>query len=259
MRIGDTDVVIEGHGEHTLVMIHGWPDTYRLWDQQVGLLKEHYRCVRFNLPGFDATAKNYALSLDSVIERIHTVIEQVSPEQPVILMLHDWGCVFGYEFALRYPQRVAKIIGIDVGDVSSPQYRAEQTLSAQLMTFAYQVWLALAWWIGGRTGNSMARWLSGVFRVPAPREHVHSQMGYPYALAWFGIRGGLSQLRPLKLFCPLLFCYGNRKPFMFHSHAWLGQISEAPGSEVIAFNASHWVMLEQPDAFYETVTAWLER
>ena len=35
-------------------MVHGWPDTYRLWDGQVEALKDRYRCVRFTLPGFDA-------------------------------------------------------------------------------------------------------------------------------------------------------------------------------------------------------------
>ncbi|WP_274378911.1 hypothetical protein [Deinococcus cavernae] len=30
--IEDTDIHIEGEGSQTIVMIHGWPDTYRLWD-----------------------------------------------------------------------------------------------------------------------------------------------------------------------------------------------------------------------------------
>ena len=36
-------------------MIHGWPDTHRLWDRQVAALQDRYRCVRFALPGFDAS------------------------------------------------------------------------------------------------------------------------------------------------------------------------------------------------------------
>ena len=53
--VDDIDVYIEGgvEGSETIVMIHGWPDTYRLWDAQVEELKSRYRCVRFTLPGFD--------------------------------------------------------------------------------------------------------------------------------------------------------------------------------------------------------------
>lgn len=35
---------IEGQGEQTLVMIHGWPDTQALWQKQVALFKNYYRC-----------------------------------------------------------------------------------------------------------------------------------------------------------------------------------------------------------------------
>ena len=45
----------EGDGADTIVMVHGWPDTYRLWDAQVDAFKAQYRCVRFTLPGFDVT------------------------------------------------------------------------------------------------------------------------------------------------------------------------------------------------------------
>lgn len=31
---------IEGQGEQTLVMIHGWPDTQALWQKQVAFFKK---------------------------------------------------------------------------------------------------------------------------------------------------------------------------------------------------------------------------
>ena len=54
--IDGVDVHIDGSGVGTLVMVHGWPDTYRLWDEQVAFLQARHRCVRFTLPGFSATA-----------------------------------------------------------------------------------------------------------------------------------------------------------------------------------------------------------
>ena len=46
-------VHIEGEGPDTLLFLHGWPDTCRLWDSMVAALRPHCRCVRFTLPGFD--------------------------------------------------------------------------------------------------------------------------------------------------------------------------------------------------------------
>ena len=51
--IEGVDVVVEGEGAETVVMMQGWPDTWRLWDGQVAALKDRYRCVRFTQPGFD--------------------------------------------------------------------------------------------------------------------------------------------------------------------------------------------------------------
>jgi len=31
LAVRDTDIFVEGHGETTLLMVHGWPDTHRLW------------------------------------------------------------------------------------------------------------------------------------------------------------------------------------------------------------------------------------
>jgi len=52
ITVQDVDVHIEGQGEETIVMIHGWPDTHTIWDNQVAALSDNYRCVRFTLPGY---------------------------------------------------------------------------------------------------------------------------------------------------------------------------------------------------------------
>src|SRR5438045_1806199 len=51
-------------------MIHGWPDTWRLWDGQVPALSDRYRCVRFTLPGFDVSQPKRAYSVDEVVDAI---------------------------------------------------------------------------------------------------------------------------------------------------------------------------------------------
>jgi len=54
------------------------------------------------------------------------------------LLLHDWGCLFGYELAARHPQRVARIIGVDIGDATAPAYLRTLTLGQKLMILTYR-------------------------------------------------------------------------------------------------------------------------
>ena len=244
-------MIVEGAGPKAIVMIHGWPDTCRLWDAQVEALKSTYRCVRFTLPGFESARPRRAYSLDEVIDSIRRVVERTCPGERVTLLLHDWGCFYGYQFAMKYPQLVERVVGVDIGDAGSRQNRAELGLRGLLIIIAYQIWLALAWRIGGRMGNAMARWMARAMRCPTDPRTIHAQMGYPYAVRWLGAAGGVQGLRTFKPHCPMLFMYGERKPVMFHSREWAQRVKSK------AFPTGHWIMVQQPREFNAALLAWL--
>lgn len=257
LLIDGTDVFIEGDGAETIVMIHGWPDTYRLWDGQVSEFKSRYRCVRFTLPGFDNTKLRRAYSLAETMELFKKIIEQTAAGQKVILLLHDWGCMFGYAFYMQYPTLVSKIIAVDIGDTDSHEFRASLSLKAKLMVFAYQNWLAFAWRLGGTLGDRMTRFMARVLRCRSDPQFIHSGMGYPYYIKWMRAYGSYAGIGRLSIECPLLFIYGSRKMFMFHSREWQNQICQKPGCRVVELNSDHWVMTSRPDEFNQAVSDWL--
>jgi pimeloyl-ACP methyl ester carboxylesterase len=252
------DAIVEGAGAKAIVMVHGWPDTHRLWDRQVEALKPRFRCVRFTLPGFEPGAPKRAWPFEELLDTIRRVVEKACPGERVTLLLHDWGCFFGYQFAMRHPQLVERVVGVDIGDAGSRHNRAELGLTGMFMVLAYQIWLAAAWRIGGRVGDAMARAMARALRCPSvdPRD-VHAQMGYPYAMRWFGAAGGMKDVAVFKPQVPMLFMYGERKPIMFHSHAWAERVASQPGNRVIAFPTGHWIMVEQPADFNRALLDWL--
>lgn len=251
------DVIAEGAGPKAIVMVHGWPDTYRLWDAQVEALKASYRCVRFTLPGFDLAGPKRAYPLDEVLETIRQVVEQAAQGAPVTLLLHDWGCFFGYQFAMRHPELVERVVGVDIGDAGSRRHRAELGMGGRLKVLGYQVWLALAWRIGGRPGDAMARGMARAIGCPTDPRTIGSQMGYAYAVRWLGAAGGFKGLRVFEPKTPMLFTYGERKRFMFHSRPWAEALGARPGNRVIGFATGHWIMVEQPKAFNDALLGWL--
>jgi pimeloyl-ACP methyl ester carboxylesterase len=256
VSVEGVDVHLEGEGAETILMVHGWPDTYRLWDAQVAALKGRYRCVRFTLPGFDAAKARKAYTLDQLVGFLERLIERFCPERKVILLLHDWGCVFGYEFAMRKPQLVAKIIGVDIGDPKS--LRRSMMPKEAAAVFAYQFWLALAWMAGGRIGDWMTRAMARWARCPSDSAWISSCMDYPYFLMWFGGRRSYRhQLQRFTPACPMLFIYGKRKPFMFHAKAWIDELLARKANQVVKFDTGHWVMSAQPGQFNRVVVSWL--
>lgn len=263
--IDDVDVFIDGRGAHTLVMVHGWPDTPALWDATVATFSEHFRCVRFHLPGFDLAKGPRPTSVDELCELMRRIVDAVSPDAPVTLMLHDWGCVFGYEFAARNRERVARIVGVDIGDYQSADYFKGLGWREKLMIAGYQLWLAVAWGLGAYlpgVANRMSRWMARSIGCRNDPQLIGWEMNYPYAMGWFGAVGGLKGMAPVdKLMgetLPGLYVYGRRKPFMFHSSRWVRQLNRTTGCAAHSLDTGHWVMRQKPAEFHAVVRAWLE-
>ncbi len=260
LRIGEVDVFVEGQGDDTIVMVHGWPDTWRLWDRSVLALRSHFRCVRFSWPGFDIDAPRRAHSLDELVALLQSVVDATSPQRPVVLMAHDWGCLFGYEWAMRHPQRVQRIVGVDIGDAGSRAHAQALTGKAKAMIFGYQAWLALAWVVGGVSagvGDRMTRWMARQLRCPADARLIGARMNYPYFIQWTGRHGGFRHKRTFDPPVPMLFVFGTRKPFMFHSAAWTDALAARPGCAVRPMRTGHWVMHNDAPGFEDAVQGWL--
>jgi pimeloyl-ACP methyl ester carboxylesterase len=112
--------------------------------------------------------------------------------------------------------------------------------------------------ISGALGDRMTRSMARRLRCRSEPATIRWTMNYPYAMLWFGLRGGFRGAAPIDPACPLLYLYGERKPFMFHSPRWLERIAARPGSAVQGFRTGHWVMVDQPEAFTRRVRTWLD-
>jgi pimeloyl-ACP methyl ester carboxylesterase len=253
------EIHVEGEGTETIVMIHGWPDTYRLWDAQVAELRHRYRCVRFTLPGFDIRKPRRSYSLDATMRVLLHIVNSVSQKQKVILMLHDWGCVFGYEFYMRNKSMVSAVIGVDIGDAQSRATTRSRSVGQKMMVSGYQSTLALAWAMGGPLGNMLTRTMVRVLGAPSPREYISAGMNFPYYILTAGAAGSYHSLVPFVPKVPMLFIYGTNKPFMFHSPQWTENLAAKPGCKVVAMETDHWPMVRQPERFNDIIINWLEK
>lgn len=256
-NVDGLEVVTDGDRGPVILMLHGWPDTRVLWDAQAAALSDAFRCVRFTLPGFEPGSSRRATSLREMLTLFDKVVDVVSRDRPIVLLLHDWGCFFGYQYAMLRPDRIDRVIGIDIGDAGSPAHVRSLTARAKAMMASYQLWLAAAWRVGGFIGDAMTRAMARAIKAPAMPDQIHAGMNYPYDIRWTGSHGSYRERRAVELACPLLFIYGRRKPFMFHSPAWEAGVGAQPGCKVITLDTGHWVMREKPAEVNDAILRWI--
>jgi pimeloyl-ACP methyl ester carboxylesterase len=247
------DAIVEGPASgETLVFIQGWPDDATLWDAHVASLSGRYRCVRTTMPNFDGRRTvRWGYSTDEIVEALAEMVREVSPDAPVTLILHDWGCYWGHTLHHRYPHLVARVAGLDVAP------HVEPGPGAVLGIIAYQWWLIGAFVLGGRVGDWMTRSFASTAEAPLRREQINSWMNYPYRNAWRDIFSGRARTHMETYWpqVPLLFVYGRNKPFPLHSRKWIEHV-ESTGGVAVGLDCGHWVTLDP--AFGEILEGWLE-
>jgi len=95
-----------------LVMIHGFPDFWYTWRDQMPTLAKHFQVVAVDLRGYNKSdqpegVENY--KLEKLISDIDAVVRHFKQEKAVIVG-HDWGGVIAWGFAMAHPGKTDRLI-----------------------------------------------------------------------------------------------------------------------------------------------------
>lgn len=103
----------EGEG-YPLLLVHGTFASLHCFDGWTEALKSHYRIIRFDIPGFGLTGPNpeNKYSIDIFAEFFDAFLEKLGIEDCAIAG-NSLGGWLSWEFALRFPNRITKMILIN--------------------------------------------------------------------------------------------------------------------------------------------------
>ena len=103
--------VDEGSGD-PVVLLHGEPTWGYLYRRFIGPLAERHRVVVPDHMGFgkSETPQDRSYLLGEHVRNLESLLLDELDLSEVTLVLHDWGGPIGAGFALRHPDRVARIV-----------------------------------------------------------------------------------------------------------------------------------------------------
>lgn len=103
----------EGSGK-PIVMLHGNPTWSFYFRELVKGLSGRYRTIAPDHIGCGLSEKpetdRYDYRLESRVDDLEALIDQLGLRQDITLALHDWGGAIGMLYALRHPDRIARLI-----------------------------------------------------------------------------------------------------------------------------------------------------
>ncbi|HED37996.1 MAG TPA: alpha/beta hydrolase [Ignavibacteria bacterium] len=101
----------EGENKNeAVVFIHGLASYMPAWKKNIPILKDHFRCIPIDLPGYGKSSKgDYHISMDFYADIIIEFLDKLELEH-VTLAGHSMGGHISIFTALKYSDRISKLI-----------------------------------------------------------------------------------------------------------------------------------------------------
>jgi len=105
--------VEEGKGKETILFIHGLGSYLPAWKKNIEELKNYYRCIAIDLPGYGKSSKS-SISADMTFysDVVKGIIKKKKLKN-VILAGHSMGGQIALTLAIQSPETVKKLILVD--------------------------------------------------------------------------------------------------------------------------------------------------
>jgi pimeloyl-ACP methyl ester carboxylesterase len=120
------EIAYEEWGDPTrppVVLVHGWPDDVRCWQEVAPLLAQHYRVLAPHLRGHGMTrflseATHRSGQISALGHDLAQFLDGLDVRDALVVG-HDWGARAGYAVAALDPSRLAGLVAISAGYGSS--------------------------------------------------------------------------------------------------------------------------------------------
>ena len=262
---------VEGQGDPALVMHGGLGvdhtpfvnSSFNTLADRLKLVYYDHRCNgRSGCPGIESlTHENLATDAEGL--RV-----ALGLEQPTVIG-HSYGGFVALEYALRYSSKPRRLILI----TTAPSYETLNEARAEAMSRAPELMPAVERSLNAEAKNNAERRaimaeLAPLYcynfkemekkLVQATRDTVYSveahRQSFKNLVPKYDVRSKLDSID-----IPVLIICGR--------HDWITPVSQSqlmherlPNSELVIFeNSAHWVYVEEPELFQETVGDWLDR
>src|SRR3954453_21516240 len=105
--------VIGGHGD-SVVLLHGWPETWYEWRHVMPALAKNYTVIAPDLRGLGDSSKPLTgYDGKTTAEDIHQLVTQLG-FKTIFLVGHDIGTQVAYSYAAAHPAEVKKLVMMDL-------------------------------------------------------------------------------------------------------------------------------------------------
>ncbi len=262
--IGSRTVMIEGvklhyltagHGP-TLILLHGYTQTSRMWRPIIPLLAEKFNVIAPDLPGIgDSAIPKDGLDMKTAAIRVHALAKSLGVDKARVVG-HDIGLMVAYAYAAQFPAETEKLVLMDAflpgvagwetvyNNPGIWHFRFNGPTAEALVRGRERVYFQHFWNDFAADKNRSLSKADRAAYAAAYARPGRMRAGWAYFVSFGQAAKDFAQLSQTKLSMPSLAIGGEQA-----NGDLLGQQIRAVASEakvVVLKNTGHWVLEENP-------------
>ena len=101
-----------GHGPATVILLHGFAETSRMWRPLIPLLAEKFTVIAPDLPGIGDSSIPQKIDMLTAAQQIHELVRSMKIDKARVVG-HDIGLMVAYAYATQFPNETEKLAVMD--------------------------------------------------------------------------------------------------------------------------------------------------
>ena len=251
----------------TLILLHGYTQTSRMWRTIIPLLAEKFTVIAPDLPGIgDSAIPKDGLDMKTAAIRIHAIAKALSVEKARVVG-HDIGLMIAYAYAAQFSAETEKLVLMDaflpgvVGWETAYNhpgiwhFRFNGPTPEALVRGRERVYFDHFWNNFAADKNRSLPKADRAVYAAAYARPGRMRAGWAYFVSFGQAAKDFAELSQIKLSMPAL-AIGGEKAF----GELLGQqlkVVAADAKVVVLQNTGHWVLEENPQGTTDALMKFL--
>jgi epoxide hydrolase 4 len=99
-----------------IILLHGFPDYWNTWRDQLPALAQHFQAVAIDLRGYNKSDQPHGLenyTMEKLVGDVDAVRRHFKQKR-VIVLGHDWGGAIAWAYAMMHPEQTEKLIVLNL-------------------------------------------------------------------------------------------------------------------------------------------------
>jgi len=258
----------EGKGSPTVILLHGFAETSRMWRPLIPKLSEKFTVIAPDLPGIGDSSipADNKIDMITAAKQIHNLVRSLRIEKACVVG-HDIGLMVAYAYAAQFPNETEKLALMDAFLPGVPgwepiynapdiwHFRFNGEYPEKLVHGRERTYFEYFWNVFAADKTHSIPEADRKAYAEAYARPGRMRAAWAYFASWPHLAKDFARLSQAKLTIPVL-SIGGEKSLGKELGEQTKLVSENP-TVIVLPNTGHWILEEQPQETRDALVKFL--